>query len=143
MAKIEEKDRETIRNMFSEMQGTTHIRFFSSKDGCDYCDDTQEILEELAELSERIDLQLFDKDANPDEVQRLNVDKYPAIVFVKEDGTDIGVRFSGIPAGYEFTTLIEDIIDIGNNKTHLSQSTIEQLASISQDVDIDVFVTPT
>ncbi|WP_218064929.1 thioredoxin domain-containing protein [Vulcanibacillus modesticaldus] len=144
MAKIDEKDRETIRNMFAEqMQGTAHIRFFSSKEGCDYCEDTKEILEELAELSDKIDLQLFDKDENPDEVNRYGVDKYPAIVFVKEDGTDTGVRFYGIPSGYEFSTLIEDIIDIANDKTALSPATIEQLKQITQDVNISVFVTPT
>lgn len=144
MAKIDEKDKETIRNMFSEqMEGTTHIRFFSSKDGCDYCDDTKEILEELSELSDKIDLQVFDKDENSDVVSRYDVDKFPAILFVKEDGTDIGVRFYGIPSGYEFSTLIEDIIDIANDKTHLSQSTIEQLAKITQDVTISVYITPT
>ncbi|MFT9488079.1 MAG: hypothetical protein ACH0QD_12050 [Tepidibacillus sp.] len=144
MAKIDEKDKETIRNMFNEqMQGTAHIRFFGSKTGCDYCDDTKEILEELAALSDRIDLQVLDKDEHAEEANRLNVDKVPAIVFVKEDGTDTGVRFYGIPSGYEFSTLIEDIIDIANEKTGLSQATIEQLKNITEDVTISVFVTPT
>ena len=143
MAKIDEKDKETIRNMFGGMEGTAHIRFFSSKQGCDYCQDTQEILEELAALSDKIDLKIFDKDENADEVTRLDVDKFPAIVFVKEDESDTGVRFYGIPSGYEFGTLIEDIIDIGNNKTSLSEETIKQLANITQDVTISVFITPT
>ncbi|WP_339063670.1 thioredoxin domain-containing protein [Tepidibacillus marianensis] len=144
MAKIDERDKETIRNMFSEqMKGTTHIRFFSSKENCDYCEDTQEILEELAALTDNIDLQIFDKDENADEVSRYDVDKFPAILFIKEDGSDTGVRFYGIPSGYEFSSLIEDIIDIANDKTGLSQSTIEQLKSITQDVKISVFVTPT
>jgi len=143
MAKIDEKDKETIRNMFGDMHKTVNIRFFSAKNGCDYCQDTQEILEELAELSDKIDLQVFDKDENPEEVTRYNVDKFPAIVFVKEDGTDTGARFYGIPSGYEFSTLIEDIIDFGSDKTQLSQSTIDELAKITQDVHIQVFVTPT
>lgn len=144
MAKIDEKDKETIRNMFSEqMKGTAHIRFFSSSSNCDYCEDTQEILEELAELSTNIDLQILDKDQNADEVTRYDVDKFPAILFVKEDGTDTGVRFYGIPSGYEFSTLIEDIIDVANDKTTLSQTTIDQLKGITQDVTISVYVTPT
>ncbi len=143
MAKIDEKDRQTIKDMFSGMKGSTHIRFFSTKEGCDYCQDTQEILEELAELSEQIDLQMFDKDEHAEEVNRYNVDKFPAIVFVKEDDSDTGVRFYGIPSGYEFGTLIEDIIDFGNNHIQLSQSTIDQLAAIEEDVHIQVFITPT
>jgi len=144
MGKIDEKDKETIRNMFEEhMQGTAHIRFFSTTEACDYCDDTKEILEEIAELSDKIDLQQFDKDSNASEISKYSVDKFPAIVFVKEDGTDTGIRFYGIPSGYEFSTLIEDIIDVANNKTGLSQATIDELAKIDQDVTISVFVTPT
>ena len=144
MAKIDEKDKETIKGMFNDqMQGTAHVRFFGSKDGCDYCNDTREILEELAELSDRINLQILDKEENADEVSRLDVDKFPAIVFVREDGSDTGVRFYGIPSGYEFGTLIEDIIDVANDKTTLSQATLDQLKNITQDVKISVFVTPT
>lgn len=143
MAMIDEKDREIIRNMFSEqMQGKAYIRFFNSNENCDHCDDTKSILEELTELSENIDLQIVDS-GNTEEVNRYGVDKYPAIVFVKDDGTDTGVRFYGIPSGYEFSTLIEDIIDIANDKTALTQATIDALAKIDEDVTITVFVTPT
>ncbi len=143
MAKIAEEDKQTIRDMFSQMNGTAHIRFFSTKDNCEMCGETKEILEELTSLSEQIDIQYLDKDDNADEVSRLGVDKYPAIVFVKEDGTDTGVRFYGIPSGYEFTTLIEDIIDIANDKIGLEPATIEALKAIDQDVTLSVFVTPT
>ena len=144
MGKIDEKDRATIRNMFAEkMTGTAHVRFFTAKEGCDYCDDTQEILDELAELTEKLDLLVYDSKANSDEVERYNVDKYPAIVFVREDGSDTGMRFYGIPSGYEFSTLIEDIIDVANDNVSLSQETLEQLAKITEDVNIKVFVTPT
>lgn len=143
MAKIDEKDKETIRGMFAEMTGSAHVRFFGATNGCDYCEDTKEILEELAELSEKIDLQILDKDQNADQVTQYQVDKFPAIVFVKEDGTDTGARFYGIPSGYEFGTLIEDIIDLGTGKVQLSQSTIDQLANLTQDVHMQVFVTPT
>jgi len=143
MAKIDEKDKQTIRDMFSGMKETAYIRFFGAKEGCDYCKDTQEILEELAELSDKINLQVFDKDENAEEVNRYNVDKFPATLFVKEDGTDTGARFYGIPSGYEFSTLIEDIIDLGNGNVQLSQSTIDQLTKLDQDVHIQVFITPT
>lgn len=145
MGKIDEKDKETIRNMFSEqMQGTAHIRFFGSKtENCDYCNDTKEILEEVASLSDKIDLKILDKDEHADEANRLHVDKVPAIVFVKEDESDTGVRFYGIPSGYEFSTLIEDIIDLANDNIGLTPETIEELKKITEDVTISVYVTPT
>ncbi len=143
MPKIDEKDKQVIQDMFSGMKGNVYVRFFSAKEECDYCKDTQEILEELSALSDKIDIRIFDKEGNADEVSRYNVDKFPATVFVKEDGSDTGVRFYGIPSGYEFSSLIEDIIDLGNDSVQLSEATINQLATITEDLHIQVFVTPT
>jgi glutaredoxin-like protein len=53
------------------------------------------------------------------------------------------VRYFGIPAGYEFSTLIEDILDVSRGTTNLSDTTREILATIDQDLHIQVFVTPT
>lgn len=144
MPKIQDGDKQTIRELFSErMQNTAHIRFFASKDNCQYCDETLDLLRQLAELSNKIDLQVFDKDENADKAAQLGVDKYPAIVFVDESETDTGVHFYGIPSGYEFTTLIEDIIDVANNHTDLAPETINALKQIDQDVTLSVFITPT
>lgn len=144
MPQIDENDKQLIQNMFSEkMQGTAHIRFFSSKENCQYCEETQDILEQLAALSDKIDLQIFDKDEHAEKVRALGVDKFPAIVFVDEDEKDTGVHFYGIPSGYEFSTLIEDIIDLANNHTDLDPATIEALKQINEDVTLTVFITPT
>lgn len=141
---IEEDDRKTIQNMFGErLESTAHIRFFSSKDDCQYCADTLEILQELADLSDKIDLQVFDKDENPDTVGKFGVDKFPAIIFVDDNEKDTGVHFYGIPSGYEFGTLVEDIIDVANNHTELSPETIQALKQIDEDVTLSVFITPT
>ena len=144
MPQIDEKDKQLIQTMFNEkMEGTAHIRFFHSKDNCQYCDETQDILEQLAALSDKIDLQILDKDAHAAKASELGVDKYPAIVFVDEDEKDTGVHFYGIPSGYEFSTLIEDIVDVANNHTDLSPETIEALKQINEDVTLSVFITPT
>lgn len=144
MPQIDENDKQLIKNMFSEkMEGTAHIRFFGSKEDCQYCDETLDILNQLAELSDKIDLQVFDKDEHAEKASQLGVDKYPAIIFVDEDENDTGVHFYGIPSGYEFSTLIEDIVDVANNHTELSAETIEALKQITEDVTLTVFITPT
>lgn len=144
MPQIDENDKQLIKNMFSEkMEGTAHIRFFGSKEDCQYCDETLDILNQLAELSDKIDLQVFDRDEHADKASQLGVDKYPAIIFVDENEKDTGVHFYGIPSGYEFSTLIEDIVDVANNHTELSAETIEALKQITEDVTLTVFITPT
>ena len=52
-------------------------------------------------------------------------------------------RFFGIPAGYEFTTLLEDILDVGGAAPPLERKTIDALAQLEEDIHIQVFVTPT
>ena len=71
------------------------------------------------------------------------IDKIPALVPLDGRDKDRGIRFYGIPAGYEFTTVIEDILDLSRGGTHLSAATKAELAGLKNDVTIKVFVTPT
>ncbi|MFC1693151.1 thioredoxin family protein [Candidatus Latescibacterota bacterium] len=56
---------------------------------------------------------------------------------------DYGIRYYGIPAGYEFTSLIEDIVDVSRRSSSLSEQTRNQLKTISEPVHIQVFVSLT
>ena len=53
------------------------------------------------------------------------------------------MRFFGLPSGYEFASLIEDIIDVGAGSSDLPADTVEALRGLQKDVHIQVFVTPT
>ncbi len=52
-------------------------------------------------------------------------------------------RFFGIPSGYEFGTLVENIVDLSKGQTHLTAATREALAGVNRPANIIVFVTPT
>lgn len=144
MGIIAEKDKGTIRDMFGKMTGDTHILFFHSKnENSEYGDATKQILEELAELTDHLKVTFYDREENPQAAAQYGVDKTPAILFTNADGSDTGVRFYGIPSGYEFTTLIEDIIDLANGTTALSEQTVKTLKGLDKEVHLQVFVTPT
>jgi hypothetical protein len=53
------------------------------------------------------------------------------------------VRFLGLPGGYEFSTLLADIVDISRGRTDLSSEALDVVRSIDSSVHIQVFVTPT
>jgi hypothetical protein len=53
------------------------------------------------------------------------------------------VRFFGLPSGYEFMTLIEDLVDLSTGSTRLSDATRQAAADIKSPVHLQVFVTPT
>jgi thiol-disulfide isomerase/thioredoxin len=53
------------------------------------------------------------------------------------------VRFFGLPSGYEFATILEDIADVSRRRTRLSDATRERLAGLTEPLHVQVFVTPT
>jgi len=108
---------------------------------CQFCRETRQLLEEVKGLSDKIDLETIDFLARKDRVAEYGIDKIPATVIV--GGADFGVRFFGIPSGYEYTSLVEAIIDVSRGQTELAPKTKESLRTLDRDVRIQVFVTPT
>ncbi|PYM42973.1 MAG: glutaredoxin, partial [Candidatus Rokuibacteriota bacterium] len=60
-----------------------------------------------------------------------------------EGAKDYGIRFLGVPAGYEFSNLIDSIVAVSRGEAQLSDATKEALAGLTEDVRIKVFATPT
>ncbi|WP_345325495.1 hypothetical protein [Candidatus Villigracilis proximus] len=77
---------------------------------------------------------------------KFNVDKVPAIVIAARDGDeiiDLGVQYSGIPAGHEFGTLINDIVLVSGRDSGLSEEVRAFLKNLEKPLHLQVFVTPT
>ncbi len=108
---------------------------------CPYCQETRKLLEEVAALNPKIQLEIHDFLAEKELAESLNVDKIPAILIYGEK--EYGLRFFGFPAGYEYASLLKAIIQASKGKTDLQESTKEALKKIKSPVHIQVFVTPT
>jgi hypothetical protein len=121
-------------------------------------EETRELLEELAGLSDRLHLTPRDVDAEPTAATRYNVTAVPTVIVrrraIATDGADSGpdqpegqhganVRFLGLPGGYEFSTLLADVVDISKGRTDLSNEARAAVRAIDTPVHIRVFVTPT
>jgi glutaredoxin-like protein len=78
-------------------------------------------------------------------VETYGIDKVPAVAIVRdgETPTDYGIRLYGIPSGYEFSTLIEDIVMVSRGDPGLTPQTLAELEKLNGPVNIQVFVTPT
>lgn len=66
----------------------------------------------------------------------------PSILLEGPDGIS-RARFTGAPAGHEFGVLIQDIIDISQGSITLSDATKQYLSSLTEDIHLQVFTTPT
>jgi len=135
-----------IREVFDALKNSVHIMFFGSKDNCAYCDDTRQLVEEVAAISDLISIEIYDMETDGDLAAKYNVDKAPGVVIAAREGdqvTDFGVRLAGIPSGHEFTSLIQDIILVSNRDSGLNPQTREFLKGLDKPVLLQVFVTPT
>jgi len=140
MTHLSEKDQDYLRNEFGKMHGNAQIVYFTSKNDCQYCETTQELLQELTDLSDHIALTVYNFDENNEMTERYNIDKIPAVVV--EGEKDFGIRYFGIPSGYEFSSLVSILIEIANKSTSLSMDTKKALAALSNPLHLQVFVTP-
>jgi glutaredoxin-like protein len=110
---------------------------------CLFCKETRQLLEEVRSLSAKLKLEVHDFKADTDKVKEFGVDKIPALALVPDSGQDNGIRFFGVPSGYEYTSLIEAIVDVSRGRSGLSEKSRERLKALDRDIHIQVFVTPT
>ena len=147
MSLISEQDAEFLKNEFAEnLDASVKLVMFTQANECQYCSETRQIVEEIAALSPKITSEIFDFEVDKAEAEAYAIEKIPAIAVVRMvDGEerDYGIRFFGIPSGYEFTTVIEDIVDVSKGESGLQPQTKEAIAAVTEPVHLQVFVTPT
>jgi len=150
MTLLRDKDRRQLTDIFSrQLQDSVTLDFFTQKSGsvstasheCHTCREAGQLLEEVAALSDKIQLLVHDFLDQSEDAQRLGVDKIPGLVL---KGRSKGVlRYFGVPAGYEFGALVEDLVDLSRGATPLSAAARQGLSELRAPVHIKVLVTPT
>lgn len=147
MPLISEGDAEHLKHEFEEtLVDPVKLLVFTQSTECQFCAETRQIAEEIAELSDKISVEVYDFVADKDTAEEYGVDKIPAIAMLRaEEGEDkdYGIRFYGIPSGYEFSSIIEDIVDVSRGDSGLQPATKEALAAVTEPVHLQVFITPT
>ena len=135
-----------VQDAFAALKQPVEILFFTAKQACEYCPDELRLLQEVVALHPDISLSVYDLETDRETAKRFAVDKAPTMVIAAKDGSeirDLGIRFSGIPSGHEFGTLIHDILLVSQRSSGLSEKTREYLRSLDQPLLLQVFVTPT
>ncbi len=141
MPLLNEEVKEQVKQQLADVAGSVRLVMFTQEFECQYCSETRQLVEEVAELSEQVTAEIYDFVADEDKAEELGIDKIPAIAVIGEE--DYGIRFYGIPSGYEFTSLLEAIHTAGRGEPDLREETIDFLSTLDEPVHIQVFVTPT
>jgi glutaredoxin-like protein len=137
-----------VAEFFGGLDQEVEVIYFNSDDpsDCTYCAETRQLLEEVISLSEKLRLVVHDLKKDGDIAKKYNVDAAPSFIIAARNGDEIhdyGVRYRGIPAGHEFTSLVNSLLIVSRRDSGLSQETRDYLKTLNSRVQLQVFVTPT
>ncbi len=142
MAILTDRDRTAVQKEFEKLSGPVKLVVFSQElTAGDLCRQNEQLVREVAELSDRITVEILNPAIDRERAQAYGVDQVPAIVV--EGARDYGIRFYGIPSGYEFSNLIDAIVVASTGEPALGEDTKASLRALATDVEIKVFATPT
>ncbi len=104
------------------------IRLIASLDNSSGAAEMRELLQEIAELSEKVDFDDSGTDA-----------RRPSFVIAKE-GETRGVRFAAIPMGHEFTSLVLALLWTGGHPPKVEAEVLEQIKALDDDYKFEVYM---
>lgn len=144
------QDELEIKNRLSEVEHDVKLILFanparkiillSGAANDEASEETEKLIRALADLSEKLKLEVYDPQATPEQLRKYNVTEIPTLIL--EGDRDYGIRYMGTPNGYEFASLLEDIVAVGKRDSGLTEESRKLVQMIAEPVDLKVFVTP-
>ena len=142
MAFLRPQDEAVVRQELEALAAPVKVVVFASELGPETNAQTIALMKEVAALSDKITLEVLNPFIDRDRATTYGLDDLtPAIVV--EGERDYGIRFIGIPAGYEFRNFLDALFLASTGNAALSEATTASLAALASDVTIKVFSTPT
>ena len=141
MAFLSAKDEAAVKKEFERIGGPVKLTIFASELGGEQNAQTVALIREVAALSDQLSVTVLNPHIDREQAAAYGITESPAVVV--EGAQDYGIRFLGIPAGYEFSNLIDSIVTVSTGEAGLSDATKTALAGLTEDVTIKVFATPT
>jgi hypothetical protein len=156
VALLRDADRESLRQELAQMQAPVQLNFFTQALDCEYCGLTKQVLEELTGLTDKIQLKEYNYAIDKEAVAQYKIARIPAIAVTRIETPkllvtgneqakerDYGIRYYGVPAGYEFASLVGDILDVSEGTSGLTDATKAALSQLKEPLHFQVFTTPT
>jgi alkyl hydroperoxide reductase subunit F len=103
------------------------IELSASLDDGEKSQELWSLLEDVASLSDLITLSRDDDDA-----------RRPSFA-IKRTGTDVAVRFAGLPMGHEFNSLVLALLQVGGHPTRESEETVQQIRELDGEYRFETY----
>ncbi|HDP81301.1 MAG TPA: hypothetical protein ENN21_10715 [Spirochaetes bacterium] len=143
MGLLDDKVKKQLGDIFKKLTRKVEIVYFTQEFECGVCKDNRAFLEEISGLSDKLGFQTHDFVKDREKCDEYKIDKIPATALLDPEGKDTGVRFFGIPGGYEINSFIQGIFETSGTRQPLPAAVSEKIAAITRDVHIQVLVSLT
>lgn len=131
-----------LREEFKGLQNPVRLAVFSAALADPESEQVRRLVEEMAALDQRLSVEPYNFVLDKEKAEALRIARIPAVAVLGQD-KDHGIRFYGLPSGYEFGTLVDTILDVSSGDSGLSAETRAALATLERPVHVQVFSTPT
>ena len=130
-----------LRRRLESLRGPVRLVFFTQTFGCDDCVPARQVIDQIAALSDRVTVEEHNLVLERDMAAEYAIDRAPALAVV--GARDAGIRYYGVPAGYEVESVVDAIEIAAGDGPTLTEESLAALATLDRSVRIQVFVTPT
>ncbi len=141
---IDEESRKFLEEKFSILDDNVEIKiYYDPKDSNvkDYVDFTKNFFKEIEEINSKIKVTMVETEVGSKTNTGVTIRTNPSVTIGEEKGYKI--LFSGAPLGYEASQIVETIVMVSTGNHEFDNNIENELSSLSKDVNIKVFVTPT
>ncbi len=134
---ISDSGKDALKRELEKLDTPISLKVFTSKVHCPACEDTITLCKTLTELSGKISFEEISFDTQKELAAKYEVEKVPTIII---EGT--GIRYTGIPAGGEFSAFVHTLVMVSTQTTEIGHLK-EKLMGITKPVVVRTVVTPT
>jgi alkyl hydroperoxide reductase subunit AhpF len=142
MALLTEDVTAQLKDEFARLVHPVRLAVFSQALADPESEQVKRLVEELGALDAKLTVESYNFVLDTEKVEALRITRTPAVAVLGAE-KDYGVRFYGVPAGYEFGTLVDLILDVSSGLSGLSEQTRAALTQVTTPVHLQVFSTPT
>ena len=140
MALFDAKVQEQLKNILKNMKNEVKIIYFTQEIECPLCRETRNFVEEIASLNDKLSVKVYDLVKDKDKARLYGADKIPGIVLLDKDGKDHGIKFYGLPGGYEINSFLGTLLEVSGHEEALPADILKRIKAVNKDVHIQVFV---
>ncbi len=131
-----------LKTVFEQLKNPVRLAVFSQAMADPESEQVRRLMEELASAHDLLTTEPVNFVLDRERVEALGIVRTPAVAVLGAE-KDYGVRFYGLPSGYEFGTLVDAIVDVSSGDSALSEPTRQALGALDKPVHVQVFSTPT